>query len=64
LPRAAAPFSRIRRGAAAKAEAYRLGIDAVGAEGYTTMQIASILGENKVRSCRTSRSAAMVRRGW
>ncbi len=33
----------------AKAEAYRLGIEAVGALGYTSLQIAQILGENKVK---------------
>jgi uncharacterized membrane protein YqiK len=39
----------IRAVGAAKAEAYRLGIDAVGAGGYTAMQLASILGENNVK---------------
>jgi uncharacterized membrane protein YqiK len=39
----------IRFVGAAKAEAYRQGIDAVGAPGYTAMQMASILGENKVK---------------
>jgi len=39
----------IRATGAAKAEAYRQGIDAVGATGYTAMQMASILGENKVK---------------
>ena len=39
----------IRAVGAAKAEAYRLGIEAVGAAGYTAMQMAAILGENKVR---------------
>ena len=39
----------IRAVGAAKAEAYRLGIAAVGAGGYTAMQLASILGENKVK---------------
>jgi len=39
----------IRAVGAAKAEAYRLGIEAVGATGYTAMQMAAILGENKVR---------------
>src|SRR6185369_12759951 len=33
----------------AKAEAYRLGIQALGALGYTSIQIAQILGENKVK---------------
>jgi uncharacterized membrane protein YqiK len=33
----------------AKAEAYRLGIEALGALGYTSLQIAQILGENKVK---------------
>jgi uncharacterized membrane protein YqiK len=39
----------IRAVGAAKAEAYRQGIEAVGAGGYTAMQLASILGENKVK---------------
>ena len=39
----------VRAVGAAKAEAYRLGIEAVGAAGYTSMQMASILGENKVK---------------
>jgi uncharacterized membrane protein YqiK len=33
----------------AKAEAYRLGIEALGTLGYTSLQIAQILGENKVK---------------
>jgi uncharacterized membrane protein YqiK len=33
----------------AKADAYRQGIEAVGAGGYTAMQLASILGEHKVK---------------
>jgi len=41
--------SAIRAVGAAKAEAYRQGIDAVGTPGYTAMQMASILGENKVK---------------
>jgi uncharacterized membrane protein YqiK len=39
----------IRAVGAAKAEAYRQGIEAVGAGGYTAMQLAAILGENKVK---------------
>lgn len=39
----------IRAVGAAKAEAYRQGIEAVGTAGYTAMQMAAILGENKVR---------------
>ena len=39
----------VRAVGAAKAEAYRQGIDAVGAGGYTAMQLAAILGENKVK---------------
>ncbi len=39
----------IRAVGAAKAEAYKLGIEAVGANGYTAMQLAAILGENKVK---------------
>jgi len=41
--------SAIRATGAAKAEAYRQGIEAVGTSGYTAMQMASILGENKVK---------------
>ncbi|HEY3157327.1 MAG TPA: SPFH domain-containing protein [Vicinamibacterales bacterium] len=39
----------VRAVGAAKAEAYRQGIAAVGADGYTAMQLASILGENNVK---------------
>ncbi|HYN07702.1 MAG TPA: SPFH domain-containing protein [Vicinamibacterales bacterium] len=39
----------IRAVGGAKAEAYRQGIDAVGTAGYTAIQIASILGEHKVK---------------
>jgi uncharacterized membrane protein YqiK len=39
----------VRAVGAAKAEAYRQGIEAVGASGYTAMQLASILGENRVK---------------
>ena len=39
----------VRAVGAAKADAYRQGIEAVGAAGYTAMQMASILGENKVK---------------
>jgi uncharacterized membrane protein YqiK len=44
-----AEASAIRAVGAAKAEAYKLGIEAVGTGGYTAMQLASILGENKVK---------------
>jgi uncharacterized membrane protein YqiK len=44
-----ADASAIRAVGAAKAEAYQLGIEAVGAGGYTAMQMASILGENHVK---------------
>jgi len=44
-----ADAAAIRSVGAAKAEAYRLGIDAVGASGYTAIQLASILGENRVK---------------
>ena len=33
----------------AKAEAYRLGIQAVGGDGYTAIQLATILGEHHVK---------------
>ena len=39
----------VRAVGAAKAEAYKLGMDAVGGPGYTAMQMATILGENKVK---------------
>ena len=39
----------VRAVGAAKAEAYRQGIEAVGSGGYTAMQLAAILGENKVK---------------
>jgi len=44
-----ADASAIRAVGAAKAEAYRLGIEAVGTGGYTAIQLASILGENRVK---------------
>jgi uncharacterized membrane protein YqiK len=39
----------IRAVGSAKAEAYRQGIAAVGADGFTAIQLAAILGENKVK---------------
>ena len=39
----------VRAVGAAKAEAYRLGIEALGGAGYTAVQLASILGENRVK---------------
>src|SRR5439155_24300746 len=39
----------IRAVGTAKAEAYRLGIEAVAAAGYTAMQIATIVGESEVK---------------
>jgi uncharacterized membrane protein YqiK len=44
-----AEAAAIRAVGAAKAEAYGLGVAAVGGAGYTAMQIATILGENKVK---------------
>ena len=44
-----AEAAAIRAVGAAKAEAYRQGIEAVGVGGYTAMQLASILGENNVK---------------
>jgi uncharacterized membrane protein YqiK len=44
-----AEATAVRAVGAAKAEAYKQGIDAVGTNGYTAMQLASILGENKVK---------------
>jgi len=39
----------VRAVGAAKADAYRLGIEAFGATGYTAVQLASLLGEHKVK---------------
>ena len=39
----------LRAVGAAKAEAYRLGIEALGSGGYTAVQLASLLGEHKVK---------------
>jgi uncharacterized membrane protein YqiK len=44
-----AEASATRAIGAAKAEAYRLGIEALGNAGYTALQVAQILGENKVK---------------
>jgi uncharacterized membrane protein YqiK len=44
-----AEAAAVRAVGGAKAEAYKQGIEAVGAGGYTAMQLASILGENKVK---------------
>ena len=34
---------------AAKAEAYKLGVESLGGSAYTAMQLAASLGENKVK---------------
>ena len=39
----------VRAVGAAKAEAYRLGIEALGAAGYTALQVTSLLGEHRVK---------------
>ena len=39
----------VRAVGAAKAEAYRLGIEALGAAGYTALQVTALLGEHKVK---------------
>lgn len=44
-----AEASATRAVGAAKADAYRLGIEALGHAGYTALQVAQILGENKVK---------------
>ena len=44
-----AEAAAIRAVGAAKAEAYRQGIEALGAGGYTAMQLAAILGEHHVK---------------
>ena len=54
----------LRAVGAAKAEAYKLGVGAIGEAGYTAMQIATILGENNVKVVPELRSAATVRQGW
>src|SRR5262245_27731919 len=41
--------SSVRAIGGARADAYRQGIAAVGPDGYTAMQLAAILGENKVK---------------
>jgi uncharacterized membrane protein YqiK len=33
----------------AKAEAYKLGVTALGTQSYTAMQLAAVLGENRVK---------------
>jgi uncharacterized membrane protein YqiK len=47
--RAGGEAEAIRATGQAKAEAYRAGVEAVGAHGYTAMQIMQIIGESKVR---------------
>jgi uncharacterized membrane protein YqiK len=44
-----AEAASLRAVGAAKAETYRLGIEALGTPGYTAMQLALILGENRVK---------------
>jgi len=44
-----AEATALRAVGAAKAEAYKLGVGAVGESGYTAMQIATILGEHHVK---------------
>jgi len=39
----------VRAVGAAKAEAYRLGIEALGAAGYTALQVTSLLGEHRMK---------------
>ena len=39
----------IRATGQAKAEAYRAGVDSIGAQGYTVMQLMQIVGERNVR---------------
>ena len=54
----------VRAVGAAKAEAYRQGIEAVGAGGYTAMQLAAILGENKVKLVPDIAVSGDGRAGW
>jgi uncharacterized membrane protein YqiK len=44
-----AEAAAVRAVGAAKAEMYRAGIEAVGGSGYTAMQLATILGEHRVK---------------
>ena len=44
-----AEAAAVRAVGGAKADAYRQGIEAVGAGGYTAIQLAAILGEHKVK---------------
>jgi uncharacterized membrane protein YqiK len=39
----------IRATGQAKAEAYRAGVEAIGSQGYTTMQLMQVVGENHIR---------------
>ena len=47
--RALGEAEAIRATGQAKAEAYRAGVDALGAQGYTVMQLMQIVGERNVR---------------
>jgi uncharacterized membrane protein YqiK len=47
--RAGGEAEAIRATGQAKAEAYRAGVEAIGAQGYTAMQIMQTIGESKVR---------------
>ncbi|MFN7982808.1 MAG: SPFH domain-containing protein [Vicinamibacterales bacterium] len=44
-----AEASSLRAIGAAKAEAYKAGMEALGSDGYTAVQVATILGEHKVK---------------
>ncbi len=52
-----AKAAKIRATGAAKAEAYKLGANPLGEAGFVATQMASILGENRVKLFRISRSA-------
>jgi uncharacterized membrane protein YqiK len=47
--RALGEAEAIRATGQAKAEAYRVGVESLGAQGYTAMQLMQIVGESKVR---------------
>lgn len=47
--RAIGEAEAIRATGRAKAEAYRVGVESIGAQGYTLMQLMQIVGESKVR---------------
>ena len=49
IPRALGEAEAIRATGQAKAEAYRAGVESLGTQGYTIMQLMQIVGERNVR---------------